>query len=157
MSKQPLEIPGSVWKALMVELKRLGEGRRETGAFLLSRVGSRTVTECICYNELDPSAFDTGIIVFHGSGLVQLWNHCAAEGLEVVADIHTHPGSWTGQSELDRTHPMICETGHIALIVPMFAGRRNQTLKRVGIFEYLGEHRWKNWTANSGKVKVVRK
>jgi proteasome lid subunit RPN8/RPN11 len=41
--------------------------------------------------------------------------------MEVLADVHTHPGLDSSQSETDRTHPMISESGHVALIVPSYA------------------------------------
>ena len=58
------------------------------------------------------------------------------EGLEVVADVHTHPGG-VGQSQTDRDNPMIPEVGHVALIVPNFADRADFP-GDIGIYEYRG-------------------
>jgi hypothetical protein len=50
---------------------------------------------------------------------------------------------------------MISQAGHVALIVPRFARRTLQSLRRIGVYEYLGEHHWKTWVPESGKVRIV--
>ena len=150
-----LRIPWLVWWRLIRELKRRGRGRRESGAFLLGGNSAQKITHFICYDDLDPTALDTGIIVFHGEGFVPLWEFCRIRKMRVLADVHTHAGEWTGQSDSDRTHPMICQSGHMALIVPHLAQRRFQSLNGVGIHEYCGDHRWNAWTPQSGKVRLT--
>lgn len=151
-----LEIPVPLWRHLLHELRTHGRGARESGAFLLAKVGAHAVGRVICYNVLDPSALDTGIIIFQGSGFVPLWKICLQEHLRVVADVHTHPGSWTGQGSADATHPMISQPGHLALIVPSYAQNKRQGLRGVGIFEYQGQHKWKTWRDYSGRVRLTR-
>ena len=143
MQNPELIIPLTLWKKLMKELKKRGSGERETGAFLLGNRSENLVTEFICYDDLDPAAFNSGIIIFNGDGYIPLWNHCTKHHVKVLADVHTHPGEWTGQSGSDMRHPMVAVEGHIALIVPNFAGRRNQLLQGVGIHEFLGDRKWK--------------
>lgn len=142
MSNEPLNMTVWLWARLFRDLRRRGRGRRESGAFLLSHQGSRKITRYVCYDDLDPTALDTGIIVFHGAGFVPLWDLCSREKMKVVADIHTHPDSWTRQSEADRTHPMIGQKGHASLIAPYFAQRNLISLDGVGMYEYAGDHRW---------------
>lgn len=142
MSNEPLYMTVWLWARLLRDLRRRGRRRRESGAFLLSHQGSRKITRYVCYDDLDPTALDTGIIVFHGAGFVPLWDLCSREMMKVVADIHTHPDSWTGQSESDRTHPMIGQKGHVSLIAPYFAQRNLISLDGVGMYEYTGNHRW---------------
>jgi hypothetical protein len=115
MPSPDLRIPWFVWWSLIRELKHRSGGRRESGAFLLGRSGTRQVTHFICYDDLDPTALDTGIIVFHGEGFVPLWEFCRTRKKRVFADVHTHATEWTGQSNSDRTHPMIAQSGHVAL------------------------------------------
>lgn len=98
---------------------------------------------------------DTGIIVFHGEGFVPLWEFCRARKMRVLADVHTHATDWTGQSDSDRTHPMIAQSGHFSFIVPSLAKRRFQSLAGVGIYEYRGDHCWKTWSPKSGKVSLT--
>lgn len=141
----------TLWVDGLAELARRGAGKRECGAFLLgteeaARHGQRRkVDRFIFYDDLDPHCLDTGIVVFDGAGYAPLWELCRETGLQVVADVHTHPGL-ARQSEADRRHPMIATRGHLAFIVPDFALRRIE-FGELGIYEYLGSH---NWTDHSG-------
>jgi proteasome lid subunit RPN8/RPN11 len=156
MQDHKLCIVKTMWQKLMAELNKRGGGGRETGAFLLGKKGSRVVTEYICYDDLDPHALDTGIIVFNGDGYIPLWELCLQHGLKVLADVHTHPCDWTGQSGLDMRHPMIAQAGHIALIVPCYATKKRQLLKGVGIHEFLGNAEWEHWAEHNGVVRLIK-
>lgn len=133
-----------LWRRLCSVLRQRGRARtRESGAFLLGRLepdGRRRITEYVLYDDLDPACLDSGIVRFDGRYFGALWAHCKARGLAVLADIHVHPGA-ADQSDSDRTHPMISQRGHIALILPDFAA---PPLRRaaVGIYEYHGAKRW---------------
>lgn len=139
-----------LWRAGLAELGRRGEGRRESGAFLLGkqRGARRVVQRFVFYDDLDPHCLDTGIIVFDGAGFGPLWALCRETGLRVVADVHTHGAGPARQSALDRDNPMIAKPGHVALIVPDFA-RRTVGPAELGVYEYQGEHRWRDY---SGKT-----
>jgi proteasome lid subunit RPN8/RPN11 len=150
-----LEIPVLLWWRMIQQLRKRGGGEHESGAFLLAKTGSRRVNRFICYDDLDETALDSGIVRFHAHGFVHLWDICQREKLKVVADVHTHPAGWTGQSESDRTHPMIAQPGHIALILPHFAQRTKRSLNGAGIYEYLGNHVWKTCSAKLGPVKIT--
>ena len=156
MQKPKLKIKLTIWKMLIRELKRRGNGKKETGAFLLGNPDSDTITEFICYNDLDPEAFDSGIIIFNGNGYIPLWQYCAENKLKVLADVHTHPGGWTGQSSSDKKHPMVAQKGHIALIVPYFAVKRNQLLKNVGVHEFLGNRKWKALNQDDAIIELLK-
>lgn len=135
------------WSRLMRELRRRGEGRRESGAFLLGKTeGDRVrVSRFVCYDDLDPRSLDKAFISFASHGYPKLWEHCRAAGLDVVADIHTHPGGNTGLSMTDRQHPMLPNPGHYALIVPSFAGGPVWSSRGVSIHRYLGGMDWQSW------------
>jgi len=139
-----------LWLQLLYKLKVRGEGIKESGAFLLGAPEQNTVTEFICYDDLDPNCLSNGIIEFDGAGYVPLWDYCQKNKLTVLADIHTHPGTWTGQSVADQEHPMIKQKGHIALIVPNYAAKPLQLLKGVGVYEYKGNNCWDTLLTESG-------
>ena len=130
------------WFCLLGELKRRGAGRRESGAFLLAASGSRRIQRAAYYDDLCPGSLDEGYIVFANSGYVALTQLCQREGLSIVADVHTHPGAWTDQSEADRDHPMMPRAGHIGFIVPSYAQSSRHHLRGVGAFLYHGDGRW---------------
>lgn len=141
-----LACPERLWHAAIVELRRRGSGQRESGAFLLGEraprggIDRRRVREFVYYDDLDPHCLDKGIVVFDGAGFSPLWKLCRQKGLEVVADVHTHPAG-ARQSDADRRHPMIATPGHFALIVPDFAARV-PTSSDLGLYEYRGAHQW---------------
>lgn len=131
-----------LWRTLMVQLHARGDQRHEAGAFLLGRRNGsrREVSEIVFYDDLDPSAYASGVCVLHAAAFSKLWGICRQKSLTVVADVHTHPGS-AFQSISDRTNPMVAREGHVAIIIPNFAAppvRDNE----IGIFEYRGSHEW---------------
>jgi hypothetical protein len=67
---------------------------------------------------------------------------CAARSLAVVGDVHVH-ALGASQSRADREHPMIAQSGHLAMILPRFA---RPPIRRwsIGIYEYLGNHQWRS-------------
>jgi proteasome lid subunit RPN8/RPN11 len=132
----------SLWLDVMKELRRRGQGKHESGCFLLGsrRGAARHVTGVIYYDELDPDAYASGVCVLYADAFDRLWEECRRRDLEVVADIHTHLGG-SFQSEADRTNPMVALPGHIAIIVERFA--RNPVWRhRLGLYRYEGAHRW---------------
>jgi hypothetical protein len=132
-----------VWTAGMAELRRRSGGRRESGAFLLGTKNcARRIREFVYYDDIDPNALSTGIVVIDGRRLGALWDHCRKSGLEVVADVHVHPHGFS-QSRSDRDNPVIAEIGHKAIIIPDFA-RGATTPGGIGIYEYLGARRWRD-------------
>lgn len=135
------------WREIVRELYRRGEDRHEAGVFLLGveHDGRREVRSAVYYDELDPHAYDSGICVLHGDAFAKLWAFCRERKLTVVADVHTHGGNG-GQSEADRTNPMVARPGHIAVIVPDFA-RWPIRRHRLGIYEYRGQHEWADRSA----------
>lgn len=155
MHQAKLSISQNLWTQLIKELSKRGRKIRESGAFLLGQKGESIISSFICYDDLDPDCLDEGYINFNGDGYISLWDICLQDNLQVLADIHTHPRSWTGQSIYDTNNPMISEPGHLALIVPNFAINTNQTLEGVGIYEYQGDHKWISWKSDSGIFNIV--
>lgn len=145
-----------LWVRLVRNLRRRGAGRRESGAFLLGvRSGSLDkVTAYACYDDLDPLALDSGIVVMDGRGFAALWKVCRQRRLEVLGDVHTHRGPGPRQSEADRTNPMISEPGHMAFILPHFAGTWGWKFHDVAIYEYAGNYRWHDWAGPRRRERV---
>jgi proteasome lid subunit RPN8/RPN11 len=128
---------------MVTELGRRGlSGGREAGAFLLTpRDGDGMhVTRVLYLDDLDPTCL-VGGIHFHGPGYSALATICEREQLQVVGDVHTHPGTWVGQSDVDRDNPMLALRGHLALILPTYATCPIDPYE-IGIHEYRGEDGW---------------
>jgi hypothetical protein len=148
-----------LWWQLVHQLRRRGQGQRESGAFLLGRAdkSSGKVSSFICYDDLDPHAYQSGAIAFHAEGCAALWEHCRNHGLQVLADAHTHPGWGVGQSHIDQENPMIPVKGHTGMILPNFAATVKLSLAGVGIYEYLGGYKWRihDPAARPARVRLV--
>lgn len=147
MSGDPkLTISAALWETFLAELHRRTNGRHESGAFLLGRIGDghRLIERIVYYDDLDPGAYRTGIVILQGTSFGPLWELCRSTGLTVVADIHVH-AKRALQSKADRDNPMIARAGHLALIVPWFA-RPPVLPEMLGLYEYLGSHRWRDFS-----------
>lgn len=142
--KHRLTCSRKLWRQVLKELDRRGEGRHEAGVFLLGleKRGRLEATDAIYYDELDPNAYSTGVCVLYGDAFAKLWAICRERRLTVVADAHTHRFA-AGQSGEDRTNPMVARAGHVAIIVPRYAQPPVLHFE-LGIYEYSGEHLWKN-------------
>jgi proteasome lid subunit RPN8/RPN11 len=153
---RPLACRRRLWARILSELRDRGGGRRESGGFLLGRRdGARRVIEdFIPYDAVDPDAL-RGHIVFDGSRMDAVWAECRRRGLQVVADVHTHPNG-AAQSDIDRANPMIPERGHLALIIPNFA-RRLYLPGEIGIFEFGGRDGWLDHSARGASFFAVRR
>lgn len=134
-----------MWKRALRELRHRGQGRRESGGFFLGKIhdGRRYASEFLPYDAIDPGALQ-GIIVFDASKMDVVWSHCEAKGIQVVADVHTHPGGY-GQSGIDQDNPMIPQRGHLALIVPNYADRLYEP-GELGMYEFRGREGWRDHT-----------
>ena len=125
-------------------MRRRGRGEVESGCLLLGTnlEGRRTVVERMFYDDLDPRCADSGGIYLDFRAFGTAWDRCRETGLQVIADVHTHPGL-AFQSGIDARNPAVSIPGHVALIVPDFA-RDGERLETLGVYEYLGEHRWRH-------------
>lgn len=156
VAEDPIAIPRLAWFSLVGDLRRRGRGRRESGAFLLGcgDERARRIVDYICYDDLDPHALDRGIVVFHGEGFSKLWALCARRKLQVLADIHTHPGRDVGQSSIDQENAMVPVIGHVAMIAPRFGNTSRWSLRDVGIHRLEEGGRWKRFHARDMNVPI---
>jgi len=143
---------GKVWRAGCEELRRRSAGYRESGAFLLGRttLGTHEILEFLYYDDIDESCFANGIVEFDGRKLGRVWKHCRERSMQVVADVHVHPGGF-GQSSSDQDNPIIAEIGHFALILPHYAAG-SVLPGSIGVYEYLGDRLWRDCSRIGKKV-----
>jgi len=151
-----VRVPLLLWAALIFQLRNRGSGEGESGAFLLGPQDSNSgrVTTYVCYDDLDPEALQSGAITFHAPGYATLWEYCRKKKLKALADVHTHPGQYVGQSSTDQRNPMIPVQGHTAMIVPNFGRTAWWSLNAVGVYEYLGDFKWRPHDASEMSRRV---
>ena len=137
-----LRIRRRAWRNLLSELAARGRGTRESGAFLLGhRRGRRSRVSCVVYfDDLEPGSLNGAVHLTHAA-YPGLWELCRELKLEVLGDVHTHPGSIVTQSHVDQDNPLIAQVGHVALIVPYYAQGTIATTD-VGVYEYQGDNGW---------------
>lgn len=129
---------------MLRELEARGAGTRESGAFLLGRPQRRRprVTHVVYFDDVEPESLN-GAVHLTLVGYSRLWGLCADLGVEVLGDVHTHPGNMVGQSHIDQDNPLVARAGHVALIVPRFARGRIKP-DDVGVYEYRGDDGWRD-------------
>jgi proteasome lid subunit RPN8/RPN11 len=151
-----IRIPRLLWARLIFDLRRRGARQRESGAFLLGtkRLNSGRVTSYLCYDDLDPRALLSGAIAFHAVGYASLWQYCRENRLDVLADVHTHPGTDVHQSDIDQQHPMVPARGHTAMIIRNFGYTAWWSLSAVGMYEYLGNFKWTTHTLSEAPRRI---
>ncbi|MEW5891032.1 MAG: Mov34/MPN/PAD-1 family protein [Pseudomonadota bacterium] len=145
MSRPLLEMPRGVYSALIADLAKSGRGIKEAGAFLLGCTDGRVrlVSSYVMYDVIAPeSSRKHAYVAFTAEEMARAWDHCYATGLQVVADVHTHPLG-PGQSVTDRANPIVSVAGHVALIVPYFAMRNPQPID-LGVHVFEGAGRWRS-------------
>lgn len=139
-----------LWFRLIYGLKKRGKGTKESGAFLLVKPNTNAVCKIVYYDQFDITVSDSGIIQFKGANI--FYEFLAKEKLEVIADIHTHPGKNTNQSYSDKTNPMVRLKGHIAIIAPNFAKNINITPYKCSVYEYLGNFNWRKFNKSNNPI-----
>lgn len=154
MSLPMLEIGRQLWGRLIQDLARTGEGRKESGAFLLGTLDpSRRVSDYLLYSDIAPDSQHVDYVLLLGRHMAKVWDECEKRHLMVVADAHTHPGAPI-QSLSDRANPIISVAGHVALIVPNFAmGRVTET--SIGLHEFQGNGNWKSWFKSEAAARLL--
>lgn len=156
MSHSLLEMPGVLYGALIGDLAKSGDGIKEAGAFLLGGLDDtgRQVTSYLMYDFVAPeSSREHAYVAFTAEEMARAWEHCYRTGLQVVADVHTHPLG-PGQSVTDRAHPIVSMTGHVALIVPFFALRNPQPVD-LGVHVFLGAGQWRSMFWQQAQDAIV--
>jgi len=146
-----------LWARMIFQLRRRSAGRRESGAFLLgpARDASARVATFLCYDDLDANACQLGGITFHAEGYARLWEYCREKKLQIVADVHTHPGKSVRQSPIDQRNPMVPVVGHTALIVPSFGHTSPWSMNGVAVYEYLGDFKWRTHDRSLARRRIV--
>ena len=92
MSAPKLEVSKFLWQEIIGRLAIAGQGKRESGAFLLGALQpKRCVTSYLLYDEISPTALHSDYVFLLGKDMSKVWAKCEQQNVQVVADVHTHP------------------------------------------------------------------
>ena len=143
MSRNIVRIKHNLWKLTWEGLCQRSDGRIES---LCIWAGQRSpdvsvVTEVIF---LDGIEGVEGFEFFHRitrEATAHIFSILKDKGLQIIADVHTHPDEWVGLSETDREHPLEYRVGFISIVLPHF-GRSEPRTADIGMHRYEGNHQW---------------
>lgn len=130
------------WRELNAQLATRGRGHRESGAFLLGPARGRRprITHFGYFDDLEPDSLN-GAVHLTMTAYSNLWAMCRDHQVEVLADVHTHPGGYIEQSHIDQDNPLVAQRGHVAVIIGHYA-QQQARLRDVGMYEYQGDDGW---------------
>lgn len=111
-----ITVPSGVVAATLDTLRACGGGRRECLVYWTS-AGDGAVSAVVHPRH---SASWGGVVV-DGAWATSFFLELALEGRSVVAQVHTHPGSWVEHSITDDEHTLISSPGYVSIVIPSFA------------------------------------
>ena len=90
-----IRLPILLWARVVRDLRQRGAGVRETGAFLLGRLDTENprVTSPIFVMMMSiPTPISSVPSLSMPPGCAALWQHCREQKVQLLIDVHTHPG-----------------------------------------------------------------
>jgi hypothetical protein len=150
-----VEVSRKVWKDTWGGLRERSRGPTEAGCVW---GGERLAdllraTEVLFFDALPGTRRSALSHVLSKDGAAALFESMSARGLDIIADIHTHPAGMPELSWIDEQHPIEYRVGLLALVVPGYA-RHRPALSGIGAHEYLGDLRWRAWPLKERRARL---
>ena len=82
-----------------------------------------------------------------------LFRYLQQKNLQLIADVHSHPGTWVGLSEIDMEHPLEFRVGFLSLVLPSYATPKPD-IGTVGVHEYIGNMEWETLTPEAVPTRI---
>lgn len=147
-----LIIPEAIWQQTWVGLRERSRGEVESAAVWGGkRTGLTETVEAVYF--LNDYGGSIQLPLYHrvpAEALKDLFLHLHRDQRVLIGDIHTHPESWVGLSDLDAEHPIEYRKGVIAVVLPWYGGSE-PSLQDAGVHEYAGKGRWKTFSERAKK------
>ena len=112
--------------------------------------GSKFVTTCVYPRVRWVSGISVSSDVVAGAGVVR---EVRRRGLEIIAEVHSHPGHGVGHSIVDDENPFVLADGNLSIVVPRFGEKGMEPLWECGIYIYSLKSGWRRL----GKEEIVEK
>jgi len=143
LSSKTIRIPNYLWLQTWGGLRDRGQGSRESAAIWGGkRIGNSETVEAVYYLDDFEGGFRSRAYHFVSTeALAQLFAKLHREKHVIIGDVHTHPTSWVGLSQIDREHPIEFRHGLHALVLPSFA-LLSPSLRLTGVHVYQGDGKW---------------
>lgn len=139
-----IHIPHEIWLRTWGGLRTRGAGIKESAAVWAgSRQNDLERVDGVYF--LDDYAGGEQHRAYHRvpvEALARFFADLRRDRRVILADLHTHPGSWVGLSPLDKENPIEFRKGLPAIVLPCFA-QGKPSFGNCGVHLYEGEGRWR--------------
>jgi proteasome lid subunit RPN8/RPN11 len=141
--KPTVNIPSSLWHKTQKGLATRGAGERESACLWVGQRGKEiwSVKGIIFLDDIPGTISNKRFHHTPKEVVNKIYQVLRKEGLQIIADVHTHPGRDVEMSDLDKNHPIEYRVGLLSLILPNY-GFPPITLRNTGFHEYLGNDMW---------------
>jgi len=144
MTDQAIKLPEKLWQETIMGLRLRSRGSREAACIW---AGNRTsavqhVEEIFFLDDLPGVQGHTLRHNVPRNAINLLFSILKEKGYQIIADVHTHPNSWVGLSEVDMEHPIEYRIGLPMIVIPNY-GKGVINYKNIGVHVYQGKGRWK--------------
>lgn len=106
--------------------------------------GSKFVTTCV-YPKQQCSGISVSSDLIAGAKVVR---EIRKRRLEIISEVHSHPGHWVGHSPIDDENPFVLAEGNISIVVPHFAKEGMEPLWKCGVYLYSFKDGWRRLSRN---------
>lgn len=101
---------------------------------------SKFVTTCVYPKVRGVSGASVSADVIAGAEVVR---EVRRRELEIIAEIHSHPGHWVGHSIIDDENPFVLADGNISIVVPCLGDEGMEPLWKCGVYLYSVKDGWR--------------
>jgi len=136
-------IPRLVVKKTVEHLRKYGAQGNEGLVFwagIEAGDSSKFVTTCVYPRVRWASGASVSSDVIAGAEVVR---EVRRKGLEIIAEIHSHPGHWVGHSIIDDENPFVLANGNISVVVPCLGDEGMEPLWKCGVYLYNMKDGWR--------------
>jgi hypothetical protein len=149
-------IATSQWEMTWSGLRDRGHGNVESVAVWAGkRDGTTEIVEGIYFlNDFSGGLQHRGYHFVPPEALAKLFAQLQKDRRVLIADVHTHPTSWVGLSEIDKEHPIEFRPGIHEIVLPSFA-LPDPSLQAAGFHEYKGNGKWRTLSKKEKTILIT--
>ena len=136
-------IPRLIVKKTAEHLRKYGAQGNEGLVFwagIEAGDNSKFVTTCVYPRVRWVSGASVSSDVIAGAEVVR---EVRRRELEIIAEIHSHPGHWVGHSIIDDENPFVLADGNISIVVPCLGDEGMEPLWKCGVYLYSVKDGWR--------------
>ena len=132
-----LLLSSSALSAAEILLRSFRGEEEEEHEGILWLVGAEWPDKTLVLAVVAPAAFTTpGSFTTHANSNARLVEFLASQRLQLVGQIHSHPGRWVDHSEGDDAGALVRYEGYWSIVVPEYCSRGCSELSHLGIHRY---------------------